>query len=61
MNSLDHTGHPPGTDQPHCEHGLLWPPDALTGLLMEADGITEDALDALFRRIMAIRTSGSSG
>jgi hypothetical protein len=48
----------PAAGQPYLEHGLVWPPDALTRLLMAADGVTEDALDALFRRVMTIRTSG---
>jgi hypothetical protein len=36
-----------------CRHSLqvAWPPDALTRLLMEADGVTESALDALLRRV----------
>jgi hypothetical protein len=51
-----HTGRAPGSDQPRREHGPAWPPDALTRLLME-DGVTEDALDALFSTVVAIRRS----
>jgi len=40
-----------------CDHHLqiIWPPDALTRLVMAADGVSEEALDALLRRIVQTR------
>jgi hypothetical protein len=40
-----------------CHHSLrvAWPPDALSRLLMEADGVTESALDALLKRVVQKR------
>jgi hypothetical protein len=38
-------------EPPSCELRLAGPPDALTRLLMEADGVTEADFDALLRRI----------
>lgn len=40
-----------------CHASLSWPPDALTSLLMQADSVPELVLDALLRRVAAIRTS----
>jgi hypothetical protein len=34
---------------------LAWPPDALTRLLMQADGVTEIEIDDLLRRVAAAR------
>jgi hypothetical protein len=45
-------------DWPRRGRPLDWPPDALTRLLMQADNVTEDALDALLRRIVAFRVHG---
>jgi hypothetical protein len=44
----------------HCWQ-VIWPPDALTRLLMEADGVTENALDALLKRVMLKRRTTSGG
>jgi hypothetical protein len=38
-----------------CGQRLVWPPDPITRLLMEADGVTEIELDGLLRRIAAAR------
>jgi hypothetical protein len=38
-----------------CQRHLIWPPDALTRLLMQADGVTEDVLDALLQRVAGCR------
>jgi hypothetical protein len=46
------------TDWPRRGCLLDWPPDALTRLLMQADDVTEDALDSLLRRIVAVRVNG---
>jgi hypothetical protein len=37
------------------EPGFSWPPDPLTRLLMEADGVTEAALNGLLQRIAVAR------
>jgi hypothetical protein len=44
-----------------CDHHLqiIWPPDALTRLLMAADGVSEEALDALLKRILQTRQASS--
>jgi hypothetical protein len=34
---------------------ITWPPDALTQLLMDADGIHESALDAILKRVARTR------
>jgi hypothetical protein len=34
---------------------VVWPPDALTRLLMEADGVTDSALHALLKRVVLKR------
>lgn len=44
----------------HCWR-VVWPPDALTRLLMEADGVAENALDALLKRVMLKRRTTSGG
>jgi hypothetical protein len=35
---------------------LAWPPDSLTRLLMDADGVTEGELSGLLRRVAAARS-----
>jgi hypothetical protein len=39
--------------QPSCQLRLAWPPDPLTRLLLQADGVTEADFDALLRRAAA--------
>jgi hypothetical protein len=34
---------------------MVWPPDALTRLLMKADGVAESTLDALLQRVARTR------
>jgi hypothetical protein len=41
--------------QNRCLRHVIWPPDALTRLLMQADGVTEDVLDSLLRRVAGFR------
>jgi hypothetical protein len=41
-----------------CRSALIWPPDALTRLMMEADRVSEIALDALLQRIVRARAAG---
>ena len=42
--------------EPCCHISYIaWPPDALTRLLMDADGIQESALDALLKRVARTR------
>jgi hypothetical protein len=45
--------------RPCCRLRLTSPPDPLTRLLMEADGVTEADLDALLRQVIAARKSFS--
>jgi len=44
----------------HCSQ-VVWPPDALTRLLMEADGVTESALDAILKRVVLKRQTTCCG
>jgi hypothetical protein len=44
-----------GTTPHCCKNCQIWPPDSLTRLLMQADSVTEIALDALLRRVAASR------
>jgi hypothetical protein len=41
-----------------CQLKLAWPPDPLTRLLMDADGVTESELDGLLRRVVEARADG---
>jgi hypothetical protein len=41
-----------------CRLRLAWPPDSLTRLLMDADGVTETELDGLLRRVAEARAGG---
>jgi hypothetical protein len=45
----------PGTESRCSGLKLFWPPDPLTRMLMEADGVTETALIGLLRRIVLAR------
>jgi hypothetical protein len=38
--------------------GLAWPPDALTRLLMDADGVPEIVLERLLQRVAAAQAAG---
>jgi hypothetical protein len=40
-------------EPPSCQMRLAWPPDPLTRLLMDADGVTEADFDALLRKVAA--------
>jgi hypothetical protein len=42
-----------------CSHvEFLWPPDSLTQLLMTVDGVTENELGCLLRKIALARSYG---
>lgn len=41
-----------------CRPGLVWPPDALTRLLMDADSVSEIVLERLLQRIAAAQVAG---
>jgi hypothetical protein len=43
-----------------CRSSAIWPPDALTRLMMEADHVSEIALDALLVRIAGARAAMSA-
>jgi hypothetical protein len=57
-HSLRRPGPICGTRPRCCENRLGWPPDSLTRLMMKADGVTEEALGVLVRRIAAVLASG---
>jgi hypothetical protein len=40
-----------------CRSSLIWPPDALTRLMIEADHVSEIELDALLQRIVRARAA----
>jgi hypothetical protein len=44
--------------RPGCGTRITWPPDPLTRLLMEADGVMETELDAILLRVAAARARG---
>jgi hypothetical protein len=46
---------PPGSGSP-----LVWPPDSLTRLLMDVDGVTEAELGGLLQRVAAARKGDPS-
>jgi hypothetical protein len=48
-----------GSGRPCCGLQLTSPPDPLTRLLMEADGVTEAYLDALLSQVITARKSFS--
>jgi hypothetical protein len=50
----------PKCERCHCRSSPIWPPDALTRLMMEADHVSESSLDALLRRIARARATMSA-
>jgi hypothetical protein len=57
-HSLRRPGPICGTPLRCCDNRLGWPPDSLTRLMMKADGVTEEALGILVRRIAAVLARG---
>jgi hypothetical protein len=53
----NHEGRIHKCERCRCCSSLIWPPDALTRLMMEADRVSEIALDALLQRIVRARAA----